>query len=160
MVLCLLFAVVLSSTEGLTGVTHITHYRPISEASNLFDLFLSFQLHQKTGTHGESGASAQHHVVKVLDGGIEFALLLLLVEKMKIALVILLRLKFARQLIVKVHLLHITQLTQTHEGRLLISLLKSHFTICRFLAPMGRMEPVLSNMRARISMEESCLLRS
>ena len=37
---------------------------------------------------------------------------------MKIALVILLRLKFARQLIVKVHLLHITQLTPCHEGRL------------------------------------------
>ena len=104
MALCLLLTVVLSSTEGLTGITHITHYRPNSKARDLFDLFLSFQSHPKTGTHGESGASAQHHVVKVLDGGIEFAFLLPVVETAEIALVMLLSLKFARQRIVKVHL--------------------------------------------------------
>ena len=75
------------------------------------------------GNLGESGASVQRHAVKARDGGSEFVLLLLVVETAKIALVILLRSKFARQLIVKVHLPHITQLTPTHEGRLFISLL-------------------------------------
>ena len=59
---------------------------------------------QVPGTHGENGASAQHHVATDLDGGIEFARIL---EAANIALVILSSLKFARQLIVKVRLLHI-----------------------------------------------------
>ena len=80
-------------------------------------------MNPEVGTHGESGASVQRHAGKGRDGGIEFVLILLVVETAKIALVILLRLKFARQLIVKVHLLHITQSTPTHEGRLFISLL-------------------------------------
>ena len=79
---------------------------------------LLFQLCLEVGTHGESGASVQRHAGKDRDGGSEFVLLLLVVETAKIALVILLSLKFARQLIVKVHLLHITQLTLSHEGRL------------------------------------------
>ena len=62
---------------------------------------------QEVGSHGESGASAQHHAVKDLDGGIESALLLLVVEAANIALVTLSRLKFARQLIVKVCFVHI-----------------------------------------------------
>ena len=57
------------------------------------------------GTHGESGAIAQHHAAKGRDGGIELALILLLVETMDIALVILLRLRLAKQMIVKVRLL-------------------------------------------------------
>ena len=80
-------------------------------------------MNPEVGTHGESGASVQRHAGKGRDGGIEFALLLLLVATAKIALVTQLRLKFARHLIVKVLLLHITQLTPTHEGRLFISLL-------------------------------------
>ena len=80
-------------------------------------------MNPEVGTHGESGASVQRHAGKDRDGGIDFVLLLLVVETAKIALVILLRLKFARQLIVKVHLPHITQLNPTHEGRLFISLL-------------------------------------
>ena len=59
---------------------------------------------QVPGTHGENGASAQHHAATDLDGGIEFARIL---ETANIALVILLRLKFARQLIVKVCFVHI-----------------------------------------------------
>ena len=59
---------------------------------------------QVPGAHGENGASAQHHVATDLDGGIEFARVL---EAANIALVILSSLKFARQLIVKVCLLHI-----------------------------------------------------
>ena len=109
MALCLLFAVVISSTEGLTGKTHITHCCPsLHQAICLICCLLSFQLHPKVGTHGESGASAQRHAAKDLDGGIESALILLSVETQNIALVILLRLRLARQMIVKVHLLHIS----------------------------------------------------
>ena len=68
---------------------------------------MSFQLLPEVGTHGESGASVQPHAAKDLDGGTEPVLILVVVEAMDIALVILLRLKFARQLIVKVCLVHI-----------------------------------------------------
>ena len=57
------------------------------------------QLLQEVGTHGGNGASVQSHVGQDLNGGIVFARIL---EAAMIALVILLRLKFARQLIVKV----------------------------------------------------------
>ena len=62
------------------------------------------QLLQEVGTHGGNGASVQSHVGQDLNGGIVFARIL---EAAMIALVILLRLKFARQLIVKVCLVHI-----------------------------------------------------
>ena len=68
---------------------------------SLFDL-LSFQLHPEVGTHGENGVSVQRHAAKDLDGEIEYVLILLVVETTKIALVTLLRLRLARQLLVKV----------------------------------------------------------
>ena len=63
-----------------------------------------FHLLQEVGTHGGNGANAQPHAATDLDGGIVFARIL---EAAMIVLVILLRLKFARQLIVKVCLVHI-----------------------------------------------------
>ena len=61
------------------------------------------QLLPEAGNHGESGARAQRRVAMDLDGGIVLAQIL---EAAVIALTILWSLKFARQLIVKVCLVH------------------------------------------------------
>ena len=77
-------------------------------------------MNPEVGTHGESGASVQRHAGKARDGGIEFVLLLLLVKTAKIALVILLSLNFARQLIVKVCLADIFENSQAFKSPLSI----------------------------------------
>ena len=56
----------------------------------------------EAGTHGESGASARLPVATELGGGTEHVLMMIL-EAVDNALVILSRLKLARQLIAKVH---------------------------------------------------------
>ena len=59
-----------------------------------------FRLILEAGTHGESGASARLPVATELGGGTEHVLMMIPEEN---ALVILSRLKLARQLIAKVH---------------------------------------------------------